>query len=84
MAPEGQKVGPDKKLNIIMVRTTFRSYDVKKIPVVVMRNSFQNQNLENISYSDFFKKYDIEKNIYRCIKSISKSEFIRYLNFEYF
>ena len=61
MAPEGQKVGPDKKLNIVMVRTTFRNYDVKKIPIVVMRNSFQNQNLENISYSDFFKKCDIEK-----------------------
>ena len=61
MAPEGQKVGPDKKLNIVMVRTTFRSYDVKKVPVVVTRNSFQNQNLENISYSDFFKKCDIEK-----------------------
>ena len=56
-------------------RTTFGSYDVEKVHVVVARNTFPSQNVQSISFSDHSWKLRCRKSA-RCrgAKHISKAK----------
>ena len=57
------------------VRTTFGSWDVKKVHAVVARSTFPSQNVQNTSASDHFWKLRCQKSARRCgAKHISKSK----------
>ena len=57
------------------VRTTFGSWDVKKIHAVVARRTFRSQNVQNTPGSDHFWKLRCWKSARRCGgKHISKSK----------
>ena len=54
-------------------RTTFGSWDVKKVRAVVARSTFPSQNVQNTSASDHFWKLRCRKSARRCgAKHISK------------
>ena len=56
-------------------RTTFGSWDVKKVHAVVARSTFPSQNLQNTPLSDHFWKLRCRKSARRCgAKRISKSK----------
>ena len=56
-------------------RTTFGSWDVKKVHAVVARSTFRSENLENTSVSDDSWKLRCRKSARRCgAKHISKSK----------
>ena len=56
-------------------RTTFGSWDVKKVHAVVARSTFASQNVENTSAPDHFWKLQCQKSARRCgAKHISKSK----------
>ena len=56
-------------------RTTFGSWDVKKVHAVVARSTFRSQNLQNTSVSDDFWKLRCRKSARRCgAKHLSKSK----------
>ena len=56
-------------------RTTFGSWDVKKVNAVVARSTFPSQNVQNTSASDHFWKLRCWKSARRCgAKHISKSK----------
>ena len=56
-------------------RTTFGSWDVKKVHAVVARSTFPSQNVQNTSESDHFWKLRCRKSARRCgAKHISKSK----------
>ena len=56
-------------------RTTFGSWDVKKVHAVVARSTFRSEHVENISVSDDFWKLRCRKSARRCgAKHISKSK----------
>ena len=57
------------------VRTTFPSWDVKKVHAVVARSTFASQNVQNTSAPDRFWKLRCRKSARRCgAKHISKSK----------
>ena len=56
-------------------RTTFGSWDVKKVHAVVARSTFPSQNVQNTTGSDHFWKLRCRKSARRCgAKHISKSK----------
>ena len=56
-------------------RTTFGSWDVKKVHAVVARSTFRSQNVQNTPFSDHFWKLRCRKSARRCgAKHISKSK----------
>ena len=56
-------------------RTTFGSWDVKKVHAVVARSTFPSQNVQNTPFSDHFWKLRCRKSARRCgAKHISKSK----------
>ena len=56
-------------------RTTFGSWDVKKVHAVVARSTFPSQNVQNTPLSDHFWKLRCRKSARRCgAKHISKSK----------
>ena len=56
-------------------RTTFGSWDVRKVHAVVARSTFPSQNVQNTSASDHFWKLRCRKSARRCgAKHISKSK----------
>ena len=56
-------------------RTTFGSWDVEKVHVVVARSTFRSQNVQNTPASDHFWKLRCRKSARRCgAKHISKSK----------
>ena len=56
-------------------RTTFGSWDVKKVHAVVARSTFPSQNVQNTSGPDHFWKLRCRKSARRCgAKHISKSK----------
>ena len=56
-------------------RTTFGSWDVKKVNAVVARSTFPSQNVQNTPFSDHFWKLRRRKSARRCgAKHISKSK----------
>ena len=56
-------------------RTTFGSWDVKKVHAVVARSTFPSQNVQSTSVSDDFWKLRCRKSVRRCgAKHISKSK----------
>ena len=56
-------------------RTTFGSWDVKKVHAVVARSTFPSQNVQNTRGSDHFWKLRCRKSARRCgAKHISKSK----------
>ena len=56
-------------------RTTFGSWDVKKVHAIVARSTFRSENVENTSVSDDFWKLRCRKSARRCgAKHISKSK----------
>ena len=56
-------------------RTTFGSWDVKKVHAVVARSTFPSQNVQNTPGSDHFWKLRCRKSARRCgAKHISKSK----------
>ena len=56
-------------------RTTFGSWDVKKVHAVVARSTFPSQNVQNTPCSDHFWKLRCRKSARRCgAKHISKSK----------
>ena len=56
-------------------RTTFGSWDVEKVHVVVARSTFPSQNVQNTSVSDHFWKSRCRKSARRCgAKHISKTK----------
>ena len=56
-------------------RTTFGSWDVRKVHAVVARSTFPSQNVQNTSASDHFWKLRCRKSAHRCgAKHISKSK----------
>ena len=57
------------------LRTTFGSWDVKKVHAVVARNTFWSQNVQNTPGPDHFWKLRCRKSARRCgAKHISKSK----------
>ena len=63
-------------------RTTFGSWDVKKVHAVVARSTFPSQNKQNTSASDYFWKLRCRKNARRCgAKHISKSKYTKHTRF---
>ena len=57
------------------VRTTFGSWDVKKVHAVVARSTFPSQNVQNTTCSRHFWKLRCQKSARRCgAKHISKSK----------
>ena len=64
------------------VRTTFGSWDVKKVHAVVARSTFPSQNVQNTSASDHFWKLRCQKSARRCgAKHISKSKCTKHQGF---
>ena len=56
-------------------RTTFGSWDVEKVHVVVARSTFGSQNVQSTPWSDHFWKLRCRKSARRCgVKHISKSK----------
>ena len=56
-------------------RTTFGSFDVKKVHAVVARSTFRSQNVQNTPCSRHFWKFGCRKSARRCgAKHISKSK----------
>ena len=56
-------------------RTTFGSWDVKKVHAVVARSTFRSQNAQSTPLSDHFSKLRCRKSARRCgAKHISKSK----------
>ena len=63
-------------------RTTFGSWDVQKVHVVVARSTFPSQNVQNTLGSDHFWKLRCRKSARRCgAKHISKSKCTKHLSF---
>ena len=63
-------------------RTTFGSWDVKKVHAVVARSRFPSQNVQNTPVSDHFWKLRCQKSARRCgAKHISKSKCTKHTNF---
>ena len=59
-------------------RTTFGSWDVKKVHAVVARSTFPSQNVQNTPASDHFWKLRCRKSARRCgAKHISKSKVLK-------
>ena len=57
------------------LRTTFGSWDVKKVHAIVARSKFQSQNVQNTPVSDHFWKLRCQKSAHRCgTKHILKSK----------
>ena len=56
------------------VRTTFGSWDVEKVHVVVARSTFPSQNVQNTPRSDHFWKLRCRKSARRCGKNTFRSE----------
>ena len=62
-------------------RTTFGSWDVKKVHAVVARSTFPSQNVQNTSAPDHFWKLWCRKSARRCgAKHISKSKCTKHLS----
>ena len=62
------------------LRTTFGSWDVKKVHAVVARSTFPSQNVQNTPVSDHFWKLRCQKSARRCgAKHISKSKCQKHL-----
>ena len=60
------------------VRTTFGSWDVKKVHAVVARSTFGSQNVQSTPGSDHFWKLRCRKSARRCgAKHISKSKVLK-------
>ena len=63
-------------------RTTFGSWDVKKVHAVVARSTFPSQNVQNTPMSDHFWKFRCRKSARRCgAKHISKSKCTKHTRF---
>ena len=63
-------------------RTTFGSWDVKKVHAVVARSTFPSQNVQNTSGPDHFWKLRCRKSARRCgAKHISKSKCTKHTRF---
>ena len=63
-------------------RTTFGSWDVKKVHAVVARSTFPSQNVQNTPVSDHFWKLRCRKSARRCgAKHISKSKCTKHTRF---
>ena len=63
-------------------RTTFGSWDVKKVHAVVVRSTFPSQNVQNTPGSDHFWKLRCRKSARRCgAKHISKSKCTKHTRF---
>ena len=63
-------------------RTTFGSWDVKKVHAVVARSTFPSQNVQNTPGSDHFWKLRCRKSARRCgAKHISKSKCTKHTRF---
>ena len=63
-------------------RTTFGSWDVKKVHAVVARSTFPSQNVQNTRGSDHFWKLRCRKSGRRCgAKHISKSKCTKHQGF---
>ena len=63
-------------------RTTFGSWDVKKVHAVVARSTFPSQNVQNTPMSDHFWKLRCRKSARRCgAKHISKSKCTKHTSF---
>ena len=63
-------------------RTTFGSWDVKKVHAVVARSTFPSQNVQNTRGSDHFWKLRCRKSARRCgAKHISKSKCTKHQGF---
>ena len=63
-------------------RTTFGSWDVEKVHVVVARSTFPSQNVQNTPCSDHFWKLRCRKSARRCgAKHISKSKCTKHQGF---
>ena len=64
------------------VRTTFGRWDVKKVHAVVVRSTFQSQNVQNTPGPDHFGKLRCRKSACRCgAKHISKSKCTKHTSF---
>ena len=62
-------------------RSTFGSWDVKKVHAVVARSTFPSQNVQNTPLSDHFWKLRCRKSACRCgAKHISKSKCTKHLS----
>ena len=62
-------------------RTTFGSWDVKKVHAGVARSTFPSQNVQNTPLSDHFWKLRCRKSARRCgAKHISKSKCTKHLS----
>ena len=67
-----------KMLKTLGVRTTFGSWDVKKVHGVVARSTFPSQNVQNTPGPDHFWKLRCRKSARRCgAKHISKSKVLK-------
>ena len=63
-------------------RTTFGSWDVKKVHAVVARSTFRSQNVQNTPGSDHFWKLRCRKSARRCgAKHVSKSKCTKHTRF---
>ena len=63
-------------------RTTFGSWDVKKVRAVVVRSTFRSQNVQNTPGPDHFWKLWCRKSARRCgTKHISKSKCTKHTSF---
>jgi hypothetical protein len=64
------------------VRTIFGSWDVEKVPAVVVRSTYRSQNVKSTRGSDHFWKLRCRKSVRRCgAKHISKSKTHKILGF---
>ena len=64
-----------KMYKTLGVRTTFGSWDVKKVHAVVARSTFRSQNVQNTPCTDHFWRFRCRKSARRCgEKHISKSK----------
>ena len=64
------------------LRTTFGSWDVKKVKAVVARSTFWSQNVQSTPASDHFWKLRCRKSARRCrAKHISKSKCSKHTSF---
>ena len=62
-----------KMYKALGMRTTFGSWDVKKVHAVVVRSTFRSQNVQNTPFSDHFWQLRCRKSARRCgAKHISK------------
>ena len=71
-----------KKLKTLHVRTTFGSWDVEKVHIVVARSTFRSQNVQSAPCSDHFWKLRCGKSARRSgAKHISKSKCTKHTRF---